>query len=99
MTVLTLVLIGITTATICIAAGAAYVKYYISPTIDINLDDFRLNFTSFIYYVDKDTGEEIKFEELYGSENRIWVDYEDIPQTLIDAYVSVSASCSRQWRP
>ena len=92
MTVLTLVLIGITTATICIAAGAAYVKYYISPTIDINLDDFRLNFTSFIYYVDKDTGEEIKFEELYGSENRIWVDYEDIPQTLIDAYVSVEDS-------
>ncbi|MBQ7093660.1 MAG: penicillin-binding protein, partial [Clostridia bacterium] len=91
-TLLTLVLIGITTATICIVAGAAYVKYYISPTIDINLDDFRLNFTSFVYYVDKETGEEIKFEELHGSENRVWVDYEDIPQTLIDAYISVEDS-------
>jgi len=91
-TLLTLVLIGITTATICLVAGAAYVKYYISPTIDINLDDFRLNFTSFVYYVDKETGEEIKFEELHGSENRVWVDYEDIPQTLIDAYISVEDS-------
>lgn len=89
---LTLMLIGITTAAICIVAGAAYVKYYISPTIDINLDDFRLNFTSFVYYVDKNTGEEVKFEELHGSENRVWVDYEEIPQTLIDAYISVEDS-------
>ena len=92
MVLLTLFLIGITTATICLATALAYVKFYISPDIDISLDDFRLNFTSFVYYIDKNTGEEVQLEELHGTENRVWVDYEDIPQTLIDAYISVEDS-------
>lgn len=86
---ITILLIALTTAAICLVAATAYVKFYISPTIDINLNDFRLNFTSFVYYIDKKTGEEVQLEQLHGTENRVWVDYEDIPQRLIDAYISV----------
>ena len=85
----TILLIGVTTMAICLVAAAAYIKFYISPTIDIDLDDFSLNLTSFVYYIDPDTGEEVRLEELHGSENRVWVDYEEIPQQLIDAYVSI----------
>lgn len=88
----TLLLIGVTTMAICLVAGAAYIKFYISPSIDIDLDDFRLNFTSFVYYTDRETGQEVRFEELHGNENRVWVDYEDIPKQLIDAYISIEDS-------
>ena len=54
----TLMLIGMTTAAICGMAFAVYINRYVSPEIDVDLDSVRLNLTSFIYYVDPETGEE-----------------------------------------
>ncbi len=57
----------------------------IDKTDSVDLDDLKLlNQSSFIY--DKD-GNEIA--TLYGSENRITVEYKNIPKSVIDAIVSI----------
>ncbi len=85
----TIVLIGICCAAICGVAFAYYINKYVSPQIDVNLDSFRLNFTSFIYYTDSKTGELKELEKLHGAENRVWVDIDDIPDMLQQAFLSV----------
>ena len=52
LTLITLILIGLTCVGICGTAFAYYIREYVSKDIDIDLEDFSLNFTSFIYYVD-----------------------------------------------
>lgn len=90
----TLLLIGLTCMAICGAAFAYYIKAYVSSDVDIDLESFRLNFTSFIYYVDGQ-GNEIELEQLHGSENRVWADIEEIPQTLQEAFISVEDATFR----
>ena len=85
---LSTVLIAITTVAICGMAFALYVNKYINPTIDINLDDFRLNFTSFVTYIDSEGNEQV-LEELHGSENRIWADMDEISPQLQQAFVAI----------
>ena len=85
----TLVLIGMTTAAICGMAFAVYINRYVSPEIDVDLDSVRLNLTSFIYYVDPETGEEKELETLYGDQNRVWVDIDNIPEMMQKAFIAV----------
>ena len=55
----------------------------------LNLTNLKLSLTSIIYYQDAETGEYKEYQRLDGSENRIWVDLEDIPQHVKDAYIAV----------
>ncbi len=89
LTLLTIVLIGMTTAAIGAAVFAVYIDRYVSDDVEIYLDSYRLNQTSFIYYVDPETGEPAEMESLHGSEDRVWVDLEDIPKQLQLAFISV----------
>ncbi len=93
--VLTLLLICIVTGAIMAGAFAVYIKSYIDPTFDI--DDLKLNsnLTTSIYYreTDEETGEEVWVEmeedRLSGTENRIWVSYDNIPKDMINAIISI----------
>ena len=87
-TLVTLMLIGLTCLGICGTAFAYYIRKYVSKDVDIDLDSFRLNFTSFIYYID-DNGSEVELEKLHGKEDRVWADLEEIPTMLQDAFVAV----------
>ena len=84
----TLFFIGITTILICGVAFALYVHTYIMPEADLDLSSLSLNYTSVIYYEDAN-GETQELAKLHGSENRIWVDLEDIPEYLGDAFISI----------
>ena len=68
-------------------------KYLVDVTAedgdDLTLTDLQLSMTSIIYYQDSETGEYEEYQRIDGSENRVWVDLEDIPQHVIDAYVAV----------
>ena len=88
----TLMLIGLTTAAVCGMAFAVYISKYVSPEIDVDLDSVRLNLTSFVYYVDSETGEEKELETLYGAENRVWADISEIPDIMQKAFVAVEDS-------
>ncbi len=85
---LTSILVGLTTAAICGMVFAVYINKYVSNDVEIYLDSYRLNLTSFLYYVD-DKGDEVEMGSLHGQEDRVWVDLEHIPKQLQLAFISV----------
>lgn len=93
---LTIMLICLITGIIVCTVFAVYVKNYIDPEIDPSI--FRMNSsqTTKIYYMDYadranriGTMVEIKDEQLYGSENSVWVSYTQIPENLVDAFIAI----------
>ena len=84
----TLILIGAVTASFAACYAAVYVKTAVMPEATLDLTTFTLSENSVIYYYD-DHGNPVEWVTLVGSENREWVDYENIPQDLIDAFVAI----------
>ena len=67
---------------------AYYVKTCLTPELDVSLDDYRLNQSSTIWYeTSSGTWEELVM--LNGLENRIWVDYDDIPEYMEQAVIAI----------
>ncbi|MBR5501652.1 MAG: transglycosylase domain-containing protein, partial [Oscillospiraceae bacterium] len=74
------------------AAGVAAVLYLVDVTADdnkiLNIDQIKLSFATRLMAYNEETGEWYEYERLYSGENRIWIEYGDMPQHLIDAIVS-----------
>ena len=85
----TLLLIAITTGAILACFAAVYIKTVILPQTYVDARAFTMNLSSTIYYTDPDTGEEKELRTLHGEENRVLVDYDEIPEHLIAAVVSI----------
>ncbi len=84
----TILLIGVVTALIFVCIFAFYVKTCITPSLDIDLNDFTLKQSSIIYYKDSN-GDYQKLTTVKSSENRIWIDGDQIPQHMKDALVAI----------
>lgn len=85
----TLILIGAVTG-VCLAGyAAAYVKTAILPNTKLDLSDYMRDENSVIYYLDKDTNTYKELVTLHGEKNTEWVDFEDIPKDLINAFVAI----------
>ena len=84
----TILLIGVVTALIFVCIFAFYVKTCITPSLDIDLNDFTLNQSSIIYYKDSN-GDYQKLTTVKSSENRIWIDGDQIPKHMKDALVAI----------
>lgn len=56
----------------------------------INIENVRdnQNQTSFLYATDSD-GKQIEMLRLHGEENRIWVDFDQIPKQMKDAFIAL----------
>ena len=91
----TLLLIGIITAVILICFAARYIQTVIIPQAHIEAN-FVMDQTSIIYYEDPNTGEYVEHLSLHGDENRILVDYEDIPEDMINATVAIEDRTFRE---
>ena len=61
----------------------------IDTTTDLNLDDYDMDLSSFVYCQDPDTGEYSEYERLYADENRVWADLEEIPDHVKNAAVAI----------
>ncbi len=85
----TVLLICVLSMVIFACIFTAYLRNYLMPQVSFSLDSFKLNQTSVIYYENKDTGEYETLQNLYGSENRIWASYSEIPDNLIYATVAI----------
>lgn len=84
----TILLIFILSALLFGCIFAYYVKSTITPNINISLDDFSVKQSSSILYeASPDNWQQLI--ELSGSEKRIWVDYNDIPQYMEQAVISI----------
>ncbi len=88
---LTVLLVGIITGIAVCCAFSLYIQNYIDPNYE-GLSNLRFDsdLNTTMYYVD-DSGNEVLLPEdtLHGSENRLWVDFQDIPENLIDAVISI----------
>ena len=84
----TILLIGVVTGLLFLCIFAFYVKTCITPGLDLDLNDFTLNQSSTIYYQDAN-GAWKELTTFYGSEDRIWVDGDEIPQHMKDALVAI----------
>ncbi len=66
-----------------------YIFTLSSEPTGIDLKAKSLNQTSFIMVQNKETGEFEEYKQLYSTENRIWVNNQDIPQSMKDAIVAI----------
>ncbi len=85
----TLILIGICTCAILACFAAFYIKTVILPQAHVDASTFKMDLSSTIYYNDPDTGALRELRTLHGDENRVLVDYADIPQNLVHAAVAI----------
>ena len=88
-TVATVLLIGVITTCIVGATAMVYVLAFLDKSVsDIDLTQLKLNYTTTIFARDSDDNL-IKYETMHGSENREWVDYDQMTQYTKDAIVAV----------
>ncbi|MCH5296866.1 MAG: transglycosylase domain-containing protein [Ruminococcus sp.] len=66
-----------------------YIFTIASEPTGIDLKAKSLNQTSFIMVENKESGEFEEYQQLYSTENRIWVDNNNIPQSMKDAIVAI----------
>ncbi len=55
----------------------------------LQLDNISLAQTSILYCRDPESGVYRELQQLYSSENRIWVSYDEIPRDLVNAAVAI----------
>ena len=85
----TILLIGLLTCLMFAGLFMMYVKTTLSPTLNVNAEDYTMNQSSIIYYQDRETGEWVEFQTLHGEENRILVKFDDLPDYLWQATVAI----------
>ena len=76
--------------TICIVATAltVYVMQFAESSFDVDLTDVELSYSSFIYAKDENN-QDVLLKQISSDESRVWVEIEDIPQHVLDAFVAV----------
>ena len=87
--IFTLMVIGVCTVVLLAGIFMTYVETTLTPTLQVRAEDYTMNLSSHIYYQDKSTGQWVEYQTLYGTENRIWVDIEDMPDELWQAVVAI----------
>ena len=88
----TLVLIGICTAVMIGFIFMQYVNTALAPTLQVDADDYTMAESSIIYYHDDEVTENdgwVEYQTIHGTENRIWVDFEEMPDALWQAAVAI----------
>lgn len=76
------------TATLILLSLRVYVLSLTDDNITLNLSNAKLALTSFIY-VNDENGVPQEYQRIFNSENRIWVEFNDIPAQMIDAIIAI----------
>ncbi|MGN0173711.1 MAG: transglycosylase domain-containing protein, partial [Acutalibacteraceae bacterium] len=84
---LSVFLVFVITACIVVSAALVYVFVFIDDTVDADLYNLKLEYTSILYAKDKN-GKDVEIKRLHGDENRLWVDNKDIPDSVRNAFIS-----------
>jgi membrane carboxypeptidase/penicillin-binding protein len=86
--VATVLLIGIVCGFVFITMLGQYLQDDIIPQAQINLENYDMEKTSYVYYKDENGNYQI-LQQLATTMDRRWVPYEEIPQDLIHAAVAI----------
>ena len=67
-----------------------YMADFVNGEVAIDLDEYKANQsqTTILYTLDKN-GKEVEVARLHGEENRIWVDLDDMPKNLQNAFIAL----------
>lgn len=87
--ILTLILVFCIAGTIVASGVAYYVFNLVDDNSGIELENLSLNETSIVYALDSETQLPYEVTRLHGTENRIWISLNEIPQYAIDAAVAI----------
>lgn len=86
----------LTVLMVCVIAGVIigislgiYILQLANEPTGIDLNARSLNLSSFIYTKNPTTGEFEEYQTLYGVENRIWVDLNEMPSYMPDAIIAI----------
>ena len=85
----TIAAIGVLTGLIFFGIFMIYVRTSLEPVLDVDASAYTLNLSSTVYYQDRTTGEWAELTKIHGTENRTLVDFEDIPDYVWQALVSI----------
>lgn len=80
---LTMILTGVFTSSVFLW----YVFAYVDGEFDLSYLDNSLNYTTVIY--GKKDGNDVEIEQLHGTENRIWVNIDQIPLNMQRAVIAI----------
>jgi len=83
------ILISIITGCIVASALTVYVLNSLDSSDAIVLENIKLSYTTILYANDPATGEPVELQRVQNNENRIWVDYDQIPEYLPKAAIAI----------
>ncbi len=86
--ILSMILILIITICIVAVALTVYVMQFAESSFDVDLTDVELSYSSFVYAKDAEKND-VLIKQISSNESRVWVEIEDIPQHVLDAFVAV----------
>ncbi len=86
---LSVFLVLVITGCLTVGTFAVYVFGFVDGTLDDNLDELKLNYTTTIYVKNSETGQYEEYQRLHGEENRIWVSINELPEDLAYAYIAI----------
>lgn len=86
--VATVALIVVVCCLVLVGAAGDYLQEDVIPNVSFDLDNYDLDQTSFIYYVDNDNNIQ-RMQKIYTDTDRQWASYEEIPEDLIHAAVAI----------
>ena len=92
---LSALMITLITGFVIIISMVFYIVSIANEPNTINLNKLKLNLTSFVYVLkdgsnrDGNNDEFVEYQELYSTENRVWVKYQDIPKHMINAQIAI----------
>lgn len=98
---LTCFLVFVITGCIVLCSMFIYIFSFVDYSINEDLNDLTLNYTTTIYVRDNENAEYKEYQRLHGGFNRIWVaynkekaeanapDYDGVPMHLANAFISI----------
>ena len=89
LVIVTLLAIALTTSLMFFGIFMIYVHTTLEPLLDVDISAYTLKQSSTVYYQDKSSGEWVELTKLHGAENRTLIDYEDLPDYVWQALVSI----------
>ena len=86
--IVTVLLVLVICCIVVVGAAGDYLEQDVIPGITFDAEDFSLDQTSFIYYVDKN-GEIQEYDKINTSTDRQWATLDQIPDSLIHAAIAI----------
>ena len=73
---------------VCLSATVIWATWGMDFDFADSFNKYGMSLSSMVYYTDDD-GNLVPYERLIADENRIWVDFAKIPETMKDAFVAI----------